>query len=107
MRLVHALRLTIGSDRRIVSATLKLSIREKAEPHPVKTIDWKAASSNRDLSPKGSKMAKPHTLKAIDLKAVPSNRDLSLKGSKMAKPHLIIIKAIDLKGVTSKSIQNG
>ena len=43
---------SVGSDHRVVSATVKLSLRasERAEPHPMKTIDWKEVSCNQDLS---------------------------------------------------------
>ena len=34
---------SVGSDHRIVSAKVKLSLRssKEAKPHPMKTIDWK------------------------------------------------------------------
>ena len=43
---------SVGSDHRIVSASIKLSLRssETSAPHPKKTIDWKAVSQNKDLS---------------------------------------------------------
>ena len=43
---------SVGSDHRVVSATVKLSLRasKRAEPHPMKTIDWKEVSCNQDLS---------------------------------------------------------
>ena len=43
---------SVGSDHRVISATLKLSLRvsKKAEPHPMKRIDWKEVSSNQELS---------------------------------------------------------
>ena len=45
---------TVGSDHRIVSAYVKLSLRssKKSPPHPMKCIDWKAVSQNKDLSEK-------------------------------------------------------
>ena len=45
---------TVGSDHRIVSASVKLSLRssKKSPPHPMKCIDWKAVSQNKDLSEK-------------------------------------------------------
>ena len=43
---------SVGSDHRIVSSKVKLSLRssKKAKPHPMKLIDWKAVSSNSVLS---------------------------------------------------------
>ena len=43
---------SVQSDHRIVSATVKLSLRssKKAKPHPMKTIDWKEVSSNPVIS---------------------------------------------------------
>ena len=43
---------SVGSDHRIVSATVKLSLRcsKQAKPHPMKTIDWKDVSSNPAMS---------------------------------------------------------
>ena len=43
---------TVGSDHRIVSSTIKLSLRssKKCLPHPMKTINWKEVASNTDLS---------------------------------------------------------
>ena len=43
---------SVGSDHRVVSATVKLSLRasKRAEPHPMKTIDWTEVSCNQDLS---------------------------------------------------------
>ena len=43
---------TVGSDHRIVSAHLALSLRKSkaAKPHPMKTIDWKEVAHNQDLS---------------------------------------------------------
>ena len=43
---------TVGSDHRIVSSKIKLSLRvsKKSKPHPMKSIDWKEVSSNRALS---------------------------------------------------------
>ena len=43
---------SVGSDHRIVSSTVKLSLRssKKAKPHPMKTIDWKEVSTNIDMS---------------------------------------------------------
>ena len=43
---------SVGSDHRIVSSTVKLSLRssKKAKPHPMKTIDWKEVSTNTDMS---------------------------------------------------------
>ena len=42
---------SVGSDHRIVSSTVKLSLRasKKSTPHPMKTIDWKEVSSNTAL----------------------------------------------------------
>ena len=42
---------TVGSDHRIVSSYVKLSLRasKKSQPHPMKTIDWKEVSTNKDL----------------------------------------------------------
>ena len=47
---------SVGSDHRIVSSTVKLSLRssKKAKPHPMKVIDWKAVSANSVLSKKFS-----------------------------------------------------
>ena len=43
---------TVGSDHRIVSASVKLSLRvsKRCKPHPMKSIDWKAVSSNKALT---------------------------------------------------------
>lgn len=43
---------SIGSDHRIVSSTIKLSLRssKRAIPHPMKTIDWKKVALDKDLS---------------------------------------------------------
>ena len=43
---------TVGSDHRIVSSPIKLSLRasKKSHPHPIKSIDWKEVASNADLS---------------------------------------------------------
>ena len=43
---------SVGSDHRIVSSTVKLSLRssKKAKPHPMKLIDWKTVSTNSVLS---------------------------------------------------------
>ena len=43
---------SVGSDHRIVSSTVKLSLRssKKAKPHPMKSIDWKEVSTNYDMS---------------------------------------------------------
>ena len=43
---------SVGSDHRIVSSTVKLSLRssKKAKPHLMKIIDWKAVSANSVLS---------------------------------------------------------
>ena len=43
---------SVGSDHRVVSATLKLSLRvsKKAVSHPMKRIDWKEVSSNNQTS---------------------------------------------------------
>ena len=43
---------SVGSDHRIVSATVKLSFRvsKQCKPHPMKSIDWKTVSSNKALS---------------------------------------------------------
>ena len=43
---------SVGSDHRIVSSVVKLSLRssKKAKPHPMKTIDWKEVSTNRQMS---------------------------------------------------------
>ena len=43
---------SVGSDHRIVSATVRLSLRSSkaAKPHPMKTIDWKEVSSNQVMS---------------------------------------------------------
>ena len=43
---------SVGSDHRIVSSTIKLSLRasKKSKPHPMKVIDWKEVSTNTDLS---------------------------------------------------------
>ena len=43
---------SVGSDHRIVSSKVKLSLRssKKAKPHPMKLIDWKDVSSNSVLS---------------------------------------------------------
>ena len=43
---------TVGSDHRVVSASVKLSLRKSksAMPHPMKAIDWKEVSSNPPIS---------------------------------------------------------
>ena len=43
---------SVGSDHRVISAKLKLSLRvsKKAYSHPMKRIDWKEVSSNTNLS---------------------------------------------------------
>ena len=43
---------TAGSDHRIVSASIQLSLRssKKSPPHPMKTIDWRSVSQDKDLS---------------------------------------------------------
>ena len=43
---------SVGSDHRIVSSKVKLSLRvsKKAKPHPLKLVDWKTVSSNSVLS---------------------------------------------------------
>ena len=43
---------SIGSDHRIVTADVKLSLRvsKKSPPNPMKSIDWKKVSSDKDLS---------------------------------------------------------
>ena len=43
---------SVGSDHRVVSAILKLSLRvsKKAVSHPMKRIDWKEVSSNNQAS---------------------------------------------------------
>ena len=43
---------TVGSDHRIVSSYVKLSLRasKKSKPHPMKSIDWKEVSFNPTLS---------------------------------------------------------
>ena len=43
---------SVGSDHRIVSSTVKLSLRssKKAKPLPMRLIDWKAVSTNSFLS---------------------------------------------------------
>ena len=43
---------TVGSDHRIVSSHVKLSLRvsKKSKPHPMKIINWKEVSSNPTLS---------------------------------------------------------
>ena len=43
---------SVGSDHRIVSSTVKLSLRvsKQSKPHPMKSIDWKEVSSNPVLS---------------------------------------------------------
>ena len=43
---------SVGSDHRVVSANLKLSLRvsKKAASHPMKRIDWKEVSSNSKTS---------------------------------------------------------
>ena len=42
---------TVGSDHRIVSSSIKLSLRssKKSQSHPMKTIDWREVSSNSNL----------------------------------------------------------
>ena len=43
---------TVCSDHRVISATLKLSLRvsKKAVSHPMKSIDWKEVASDRHTS---------------------------------------------------------
>ena len=43
---------SVGSDQKIVSATVKLSLRssKEAKPHPMKTVDLKEVSSNPVIS---------------------------------------------------------
>ena len=43
---------SIGSDHRIVSATIKLSLRssKRSKPHPMKTIDWRKVAQDKILS---------------------------------------------------------
>ena len=43
---------TVCSDHRVISATLKLSLRvpKKAVFHPMKSIDWKEVASNSHTS---------------------------------------------------------
>ena len=43
---------SVGSDHRIVTADVKLSLRvsKKSPPNPMKSIDWKKVSSDKDLS---------------------------------------------------------
>ena len=43
---------TVCSDHRVISATLKLSLRvsKKAATHPMKRIDWKEVSTNSQMS---------------------------------------------------------
>ena len=43
---------SVSSDHRVVSAILKLSLRvpKKAVSHPMKRIDWKEVSTNRQMS---------------------------------------------------------
>ena len=43
---------SIGSDHRIVSATIKLSLRssKRSKPHPMKTFDWRKVAQDKDLS---------------------------------------------------------
>ena len=43
---------SVGSDHRIVSSCIKLSLRssKKSQPHPMKTLDWREVSSNPELS---------------------------------------------------------
>ena len=43
---------SVCSDHRIVSAHIKLSLRasKKSLPHPMKAIDWKTVSLDKDLS---------------------------------------------------------
>lgn len=45
---------TVGSDHRIVSSHVKLSLRvsKRSKPHPMKTINWKEVALDRDLSKK-------------------------------------------------------
>ena len=47
---------TVGSDHRIVSSHVKLSLRvsKQYKPHPMKSIGWKEVSSNPALSQKFS-----------------------------------------------------
>ena len=43
---------SVGSDHRIVSSSIRLSLRasKKAKPHPMKTLDWREVSSNSNLA---------------------------------------------------------
>ena len=43
---------SVGSDHRIVSAKVKLSLRvsKKSPPDPMKAIDWKKVANDKDLS---------------------------------------------------------
>ena len=43
---------TVGSDHRIVSAHVKLSLRvsKKSPPDPMKSIDWKKVAGDKNLS---------------------------------------------------------
>ena len=45
---------TVGSDHRIVSCHLKLSLRssKRSKPHPMKTIDWKNVTNDKELTTK-------------------------------------------------------
>ena len=43
---------SIGSDHRVVSATIKLSLRssKRSKPHPMKCIDWRKVGPDKNLS---------------------------------------------------------
>ena len=43
---------SVGSDHRIVSSTIKLSLRssKRSVPHPMKTIDWRKVTQDKELS---------------------------------------------------------
>ena len=43
---------SVGSDHRIVSAHVKISLRKSksAKTHPMKSVDWREVSSNQDIS---------------------------------------------------------
>ena len=43
---------SVGSDHRIVSATIRLSLRcsKRSKPHPMKTIDWRRVTQDTELS---------------------------------------------------------
>ena len=66
---------TVGSDHRIVSSSIRLSLctSKKAQPHPMKTIDLRKVSSNSSLS-------KSFTLTVYNrFQALSQNRDLDLE----------------------------